>query len=195
MKKVPLVDPELMKHRLRTFAMLDAIVAPEFRSFEFHPRWARGQQLGAFKDGSGNFFFAWFCRAGAVLRGFDHERQLTAAQRAALIAPCPPALGAAHREPAFALDELTFCLWNVGRGWKSSNTKSTGEREVLGCFRPNFAKWAAGYYGERLDPRALNLLWWGREPIELASIRALNPEPDLPQVRAEAKLLGYRLVR
>jgi len=52
--------------------MLDAIVSPAQRSFEYHPHWHDGEQMGAFKDTEGDYFFAWFCAHGAVIRGFAH---------------------------------------------------------------------------------------------------------------------------
>lgn len=109
--------PEVMQRRLRVFAMVDAIVAPDARSFEFHPKWGRGEQLGAFKNGSGDFFFAWFSRRGAVVRGFDHESKMSPfrhqppRQWPGLVEELPKHLGYALTEPAFALEELTFLAW------------------------------------------------------------------------------------
>lgn len=196
-----LLDPELMKERLRVFTMVDAIVAPDMRSFEWHPAWKKREQMGAYKDGSGNFFFAWFSPKGAVIRGFDHESKLSPFRKRppeewpGLFDGFPPALEYARREPAFVLDEITFAMWTTGRGWRAGAVKTgaDGSDELLSCFRPNYAKWAEETYGEPLHPEALRRIWWHREPIDRATIDALNPNADLATIREEAKLTGFAL--
>lgn len=198
-----LPSPEVMQRRLRVFAMVDAIVAPEFRSFEFHPKWGRGEQMGAFKNGSGDFFFAWFSPRGAVLRGFDHESKMSPFQHQpprpwpGLLEGLPKPLGYALTEPAFALEELTFLLWNTKNRWGTSKAVKLapgadpdGAVDLLGCFRPAFSKWAAAYYGEPLHAGSLSALW-KEEPLTEELVFALNPEADLAAVKAEAKDLAW----
>jgi hypothetical protein len=200
--------PELMERRLRTFTMVDAIVNPEFRSFEWHPKWGRGQRMGAFKDGCGNFFFAWFCKAGAVIRGFDHESVMSPFQEdppvewPGLFDGLPKSLASAKREPAFMLEELTFACWANGRegDWVASrsvkfprrNADADGSGVLLKCFQPNFARWASEYYGERVHAASLSAIW-NEEPITGAMLEAMNPEHDLATVKEEAKLCGFKL--
>lgn len=206
-----LPDPELMKARLRTFTMLDAIVAPDLRSFEWHPKWGRRESMGAFKDGEGNAFFAWFSPRGAVVRGFDHESVMSPFRRdppaawPGLWEGLPAALAYAAREPAFVPEEITFAAWNVGRGWVCGPVKppprsaaggrggvdADGAKDLLGCFAKDFARWAAGYYGAPLDRAALARVWWGKEPIDRATAAALNPDYDAATIVEEAALTGY----
>ncbi len=203
LKNLP--SPEIMKMRLRTFAMLDAIVATSTRSFEFHPRWRRGEQMGAFKDGSGNFFFVWFSAKGAVIRGFDHDspmspfRKKPPAPWPGLFEGLPRSLSYALGEEAFALEEVTFCFWHQGRRWVPGAAELPrgkdvdGAESLLACFSLNFSRWAARYYGEPLDKAALTRVWWGKEPIDGAVAAALNPSFDAREIRQEAALLGYKV--
>lgn len=209
-----LPDPELMKLRLRTFAMLDAILAPDMRSFEWHPRWGRRESMGAFKDGEGNAFYAWFSPRGAVVRGFDHESVMSPFRRdpptpwPGIWDGLPAALASVIREPAFVPEEITFAAWNVGRGWSCGSVKpppraagaggragadADGAKGLLGCFAKDFARWAAGHYGARLDRAALARVWWGREPIDRATAAALNPDYDAVTIVEEAALTGHRV--
>ncbi len=197
-----LPHPELMRDRLRMMNLLDAIMAPDTRAFEWHPKWGRGEQLGAFKDGEGNFFFAWFSPRGAVLRGFDHDSKMSPFRRQppapwpGLFDGLPAQLGYVLKEPAFVQDEVTFCLWNVGDGWQAGDVQrppgktADGADVLLGCFGRRFRDWATQYYGEELDQGALTKLWWGKHALTTADVLALNPEADLKAVRAEAKLVG-----
>lgn len=197
-----LPDPELMAQRLRVFSMLDAILAPDFRSFEFHPKWGKGEQMGAFKDGEGNFFFAWFSPKGAVIRGFDHESKMSPFQHdppklwPGLLDGLPKALAYAKTEPAFALDELTFCLWNTKDRWETGKVDlparedPDGAIEVLRCFQPKFSAFAAEYYGEKVHADGLHALW-RQLPLTEDLVKTINPKADLAAVKAEAKDLGW----
>jgi hypothetical protein len=199
---VAIPDPDLLHRRLRVFAMVDAIVSPEFRSFEFHPRWGRGESVGAFKNGSGDCFFAWFSGRGAVVRGFDHECVMSPFRRdppmiwPGLLEEFPAALEYALREPAFGDTELTFCYWHAGQEWMRADCERPrgpdpdGSEHVLACLRESFPKWAREYYGEELPLAPLAAVWRG-DPLTPALVKALNPDADLQAVRAEAKALGW----
>jgi hypothetical protein len=199
--------PDLMRRRLRTFAMHDAIVAPRSRSFEFHPRWARGQQMGAFKDGEGNAFFAWFTAQGAVVRGFDHDSAMSPfrhdppARWPGLFDGLPAALAHAQVEPAFVPDEITFACWATGGEgeWRTGpvvpprGKDADGSARLLACFNANFERWRKAYYATRSSP-GFDVLWWGKDPLTPEVVFGLNADADLKEVRAEAVLLGWKTV-
>jgi hypothetical protein len=185
--------------------MYDSIAAPEFRSFEFHPNWGPGSaQMGAFKDGCGNFFFAWFSAKGAVIRGFDHDSVMSPFRHdppvvwPGIFDGLPSALAYAVDEVAFVPEEITFAFWATGRegDWKAGRVKpapgkdADGAQELLGCFQQSFERWRKAYYD---TPRssALRVLW-DNEPLTREVVLALNPEADLKVVREEAKLLGWK---
>lgn len=193
-----------MRERLRTFAMLDTIVAPDMRSFEWHPKWGKREQMGAFKDGEGNFFFAWFSPKGTVVRGFDHESKMSPFQKdppviwPGLFDGLPKALAYATKEPAFALEEITFAFWCLGRDgdWEAGDVKLAkgpdpdGAVQLLGCFQKNFHRWANGYYGTELDDAAIARVWAGKA-IDWSTLEALNTDFDERAVREEAELLDW----
>jgi hypothetical protein len=160
--------------------------------------------MGAFKDGEGNFFFAWFSSKGAVVRGFDHESAMSpfckkpAAPWPGILEGLPASLSYAASEPAFALEELTFACWSTGGVWRAGKVKPPrgsdpdGAARLLGCFARNFHSWAEKYYEMKLADDGIDEVWFGR-PLDEAALRALNPEYDKKVVRAEAKLLGWKL--
>lgn len=179
-----------MKERFRAFAMLDAIVAPTTRMFEYHPKWGKGEVVAAFKDGEGSELFAWFTKDGAVLRGFAHD--LPAAKSA--WKGLPPKLAAAATEPAFG-DAVTFVGWTTGGDgdWTAGRSASKdGSADLLGFFGRSFAKWAAEAYGVELDGGALDVVWRGL-PLDRLVIAKLNPDYDEKEIKREAKVLGWKL--
>lgn len=187
--------------------MLDTILAPSTRSFEWHPRWNRREQAGVFKDGEGNFFFAWFCPRGAVVRGFDHESKMSPFQTdPPEVAPemfdgIPEALLGAIEEPAFSRNETTFCFWSPGRSgrWLAGRSKhdtgdeTDGSAALLACFCDDFRRWACSFYGVELDDDALRRLWPERRPLDWDTLEALNVDFDERAVREEAELLDWEI--
>jgi hypothetical protein len=179
-----------MKERLRAFAMLDVILAPDLRMFEFHPKWSKGEALGAYKDGEGNELFVWFTKEGTVLRGFDHERPHNEEAFKGL----PPKLEAATKEPAFG-DAVTFACWATSKegDWTAGKSSAKdGSKELLAPFGRNFTKWATEAYGVELDGGALDRIWNGL-PLDRIAIARLNPDYDEKAIKAEAKILGWKV--
>ena len=200
-KKV-LAEPELLKKRLRLLTLYDAIVAPKFRSFEFHPKWGPGAaQMGAFKNGSGDFFFAWFSPQGTVIRGFDHESSMTPFRKeppeiwAGLFDGLPDPLGYALAESAFGAECVTFAIWHVGQGWRSGAVKLAagkdpdGAEQLLACFADDIEGFCEKYYG-CVGSTVLRALG-GDGALTTALVFELNPDADLEVVREEAALVGW----
>lgn len=188
-----LPSPALLKERFRSFSMLDAVVAPDVRCFEYHPKWGKGQIVGAYKDGSGNELFAWFSKHGAVLRGFDHE--LPRANADELWKDVPEHLAYPRTEPAFGGDDITFLCWTEDREGPWTAAKSPvkdGSAALLAPFQRNFLKWAAGAYDEELDAGVVDRLWRGA-PLDRISVAKLNADYDEKAIKKEAKLLGWKL--
>ncbi|MCC6993776.1 MAG: hypothetical protein IT370_04000 [Deltaproteobacteria bacterium] len=82
----------------------------------------------------------------------------------------------------------------AGRAGAAAPGKTAdGADALLACFGRRFRDWAEQHYGEKLDRAALTKLWWGKHALTTADVLALNPQADLEAVRAEAKLLGWRI--
>lgn len=175
---------------MRAFAMLDVILAPDARMFEFHPKWGKGEVVGAYKDGCGNELFVWFTKDGTVLRGFDHDLPKNKDAWKGL----PPKLEAASKEPAFG-EEVTFVCWATSKegDWIGGKAASKdGSKELLAPFRPNFFKWATEAYGVELDGGVIDRIWGGL-PLDRIAIAKLNPDYDEKAIKAEAKILGWKV--
>jgi hypothetical protein len=195
-----------MKAHLRFCAMLDAIVSPELRSFEFHATWAKDEQMGAFKDTEGDCFFAWFSAEGAVVRGFVHESPMSPYRRnppepwASLWDGLPASLSCAKTEPAFGGDDVTFAFWADGLDgpWTAGPVKPPKDKDpdgaatlLFGPFSKEFCRWAEGYYDQKLAAAAIEALRAQDKTLVSASVAALNPTFDLQAVENEAKALDW----
>lgn len=106
--------------------MLDAILAPEweYRCYSFNPGWdqERGWRMGSFRNGCGDEYFILFLSdAVAAIKGFDHEA-FNGSSVEGVLDGLPADLADFRNEPAFSMENTTFCLWNVGSGWQRSET-------------------------------------------------------------------------
>jgi hypothetical protein len=195
-----------MKAHLRFCAMLDAIVSPELRSFEFHPAWAENEQMGAFKDTEGDCFFAWFSAQGAVVRGFAHESPMSPYRKnppepwVSLWDGLPASLSYPKTEPAFGGDDVTFACWTEGQDglWTAGPVKPPTDKDpdgaeslLFGPFSKGFHRWAEGYYDQKLASAAIEALGAKNRTLVSATVTALNPTFDLQAVENEAKALDW----
>jgi hypothetical protein len=114
-----LPDVEELRRLVQSLAVLDAILSPEweFRYYSFDAHWNAAQQMGSMRDGSGDGFFALFSPAGCFLKGFAHESPMSpyASEPPAvwpgILEGVPEEFADGLREPAFKMEETTFCVW------------------------------------------------------------------------------------
>ncbi|MDI1454393.1 hypothetical protein NHG22_11295 [Streptomyces sp. ATE26] len=119
-----LPDPARLRAHLQALAALDGAIGddPRFCRYTFDATWGPGVEAALMDNGSGDDFVVLFTPAGVLIRGFDHESQMSpyAADDEqvwpGVIDEVPAALRPLLDEPAFR-DEgidaprVTACLW------------------------------------------------------------------------------------
>ncbi|MGW3163450.1 hypothetical protein ACWC9Q_11275 [Streptomyces sp. NPDC001142] len=119
-----LPDPDELRAHLRALAILDATIGddPRFCRHTFDTAWGPGEEAALMKNGSGDDFSVLFTPAGVLIRGFDHESEMSPYGTddeqvwPGVIDEVPAALSPLLNEPAFC-DEgidaprVTACLW------------------------------------------------------------------------------------
>ncbi|MEU3651851.1 hypothetical protein AB0E67_03210 [Streptomyces sp. NPDC032161] len=119
-----LPDAVELRAHLRALAILDATIGddPRFCCYTFDTAWGPGEEAALMKNGSGDDFSVLFTPAGALIRGFDHESEMSPYGTddeqvwPGVIDEVPAALSPLLNEPAFR-DEgidtprVTACLW------------------------------------------------------------------------------------
>lgn len=79
------------------------------------------------RNGSGDHYFAVFRGRGAIIKGFDHEANMSPWSRTpdtvwpGVLDSVPKEFDGFLNEPAFSINETTFCLWYGANdfGWSS----------------------------------------------------------------------------
>lgn len=199
-----------LRHVLQSMAMLDAIICPEWdgRYYSFNAEWGAGEQMGSMRNGSGDEFFAFFNSAGCWLKGFAHESAMTpyreTPQRVwpGVLDAVPQEFAACLREPAFSIEDVTFCIWRrtADGGWQIGPISfPAGDRDPdgSGCLlskldgRPEtYRAWAIEYY-EREVPLAAVEHVYRHWPLTNQIIAQLNPELAPTELAADLRAIGY----
>ena len=195
---------------MQSLAMLDAILCPEwqYHYFSFNSRWAPGAQMGSMRNGQGDHYFALFNSVGCWLKGFDHESAMTPfATNPPKVAPgvldgVPPEFADCLNEPAFVLDETTFCIWRRygDAAWQRGPVSldsddqdpdgSAGLLQYLDANPQTYRSWAQDYYERDVSPTAVQSVY-AHQPLNQRSVSQLNADISLETLNAEIEEIGY----
>ncbi|MDQ0794229.1 hypothetical protein [Streptomyces sp. B1I3] len=119
-----LPGPAELRSHLRGLAVLEATIGddPQFCCHTFDSAWGPGEEAALMDNGSGDDFSVVFTPAGVLIRGFDHESEMSPYATddeqvwPGVIDDVPAALSPLLDAPAFrdeGIDALriTVCLW------------------------------------------------------------------------------------
>ncbi|TXS06000.1 hypothetical protein EAO73_07910 [Streptomyces sp. col6] len=117
-----LPGPEELRTHVRALAALDAAIGddPRFCCYTFDSAWAPGEETALMDNGSGDDFSVHFTPAGVLIRGFDHESEMSPyvndEVRPGVIDDVPASLRPLLDDPAFRdegidASRVTACLW------------------------------------------------------------------------------------
>ncbi len=194
-----------LRELLRSLAMLDAILCRDWdgRHFSFDAHWGRGETLGSLRNGQGDHFFALFNDYGCFLKGFVHDSPAAAAPLPAAehYRDLPPALAPCLHEPAFATQEVTFCIWRsfTDAAWTHHShpwppgDDPDGSAYLLFRLDGNpetYRQWAEDYYEHDVDLKAVQAIY-ARSTLTADLLRSLNPERKLSELREDLRAIGY----
>lgn len=204
-----LPDVDGVRRLLQSLAMLDAILSPEweYRYYSFNTRWSPGEQMGSMRNGSGDDFFALFNHAGCFLKGFDHEAAMSPYALdpptvwPGVLEGVPPELAAGLSEPAFRMEDTTFCIWRKygAAKWQHGpvafppGADPDGSEHLLSALdgRPEtYQEFAEEYYEQTIPLEAIRHILDHR-PLTDAIVRRLNAERTLANLAEEIDEIGY----
>lgn len=208
---------EILRGRSLAVSMLDAILWPEWegRRYWYTADWGGGQSATEIRDGCGNDCFVVYTSAGAFIKGFDHESEMSPGRTRppklwpGLIDDVPEVFAEFLTEPAF-LDPsgcfaATFCIWRqhgdnrwltgpVDYATVRDRNDPDGAHDLLGLFTDStsqsYRTFAASYFGVQTDPVAVSHVFDLR-PLTQEVVARLNPDLTLDDLDADIRLAGY----
>ena len=197
-----LPDVPTLRRLMQSLATLEAMLSPEWetRYYSFDSRWAPGETMGSMRNGTGDQWFALFCRAGAAIVGLDHESvtYTPGAPRPWVFRDLPKEL---HRnvlqEPAFDTGNVTFCAWRLAGDTRWSCGAPRGCRDgsagllaILDGSPAGYLDFARWYHGRDLALDDVATVY-RHEPITPTLLERLSPSLVLETLREDLDEIGY----
>lgn len=195
----------------QSLAMLDAILCPEweYRYYSFNAQWNSDEMMASMRDGSGDSYYMLFSPAGAILKGFAHEAPMTPYAAVpprvwpGVLETVPHEFAGFLTEPAFVLEETTFCIWRTFHEahWRCGTIQfpddpdPDGSATLLAIFDYNphtYHTFAETYYECSVSFDAVVQLY-NHQPLTEALVAALNPDVSLADVSSDQQEIGYPL--
>jgi hypothetical protein len=196
----------------KSLAMLDAILMPEWdnRYYSFNSKWAENEQMASMRNGQGDGWYCGFGLSGAFLKGFDHESEMSPWSMEitkvwpGVLDAVPDAFKSFATEPAFSMEDTTFCMWrgiqdaqwNAGKVSFPAGDDPDGSEWMLSILdgNPNtYKSWAEDYYERPVSLPAVQQIY-EHAPLTAELVQALSATVEFEALLADALEIGYSVV-
>jgi hypothetical protein len=203
---------EALRKLTQALAMLDAIMMPEwdYRYYSFNCKWGDAQQMASMRNGEGDEWFCGFGVWGAFLKGFDHESEMSPwSMQVPKVWPgvldsVPEDFRSFATEPAFSMNDTTFCIWRGVRDseWKVGQITCPGGGDPDGSAwmlsllddRPvSYQAFAESYYERPVSLSAVQRIY-EHAPLTAELVQELNSAVVLNSVLSDAAQIDYPVV-
>ena len=198
-----------LKQLLKSFAVLDSILCPEWdsRFYSYNAHWAAGEEMASMRNGCGDEYYVLFNAQGCFIKGFAHETAMSSWGTAnqlpwkGILDTVPVEFKDAVTEPAFSMGDISFCIWrtladdkwNIGSFDFADDDDPDGSEYLFELFdgKPaSYIAFANDYFEVELDLSTVAGIY-EQKPLTLEMIYKLNPDVDLEQVKADLLEIGY----
>ncbi|WP_313639654.1 hypothetical protein [Paenibacillus sp.] len=197
-----LPEPKILKELMKILASLNIVCCPEewLRYHSFIPESDDNVSIASIDNGSGDHLFIIFAPQGTIIKGFDHESEVSPyAQDEHEVWPgiyeeVPTSLLSLLEDEAIAKEDVTFCFWyeNNDSMWQQGKVEipdgaEDGSDFLIGTiFRTaeDFVEFAEGYFELTLPIEIVAKIYEG-EAITREMIKAINPDSDVEKVFQE----------
>jgi len=207
LKTLPGIDQ--LKSLCQSLAMLDAIISPdwEYRYYSFDSKWGINEMMASMRNGQGDDFFILFNNDGAIIKGFDHESLMSPYSNEprrvwpGVLDEVPDVFRGFLPEPAFAVEDTTFCLWlrTEYPCWSTGNiaypegADPDGSDHLLFIFdgKPEtYRKFAEEYYESSIPLSAVEYIY-NHQPLTDEIIASLNSDVSFANLKDDIENIGY----
>jgi hypothetical protein len=190
-------------------AMLDAILSPdwEYRYYSFNSNWAPNEMMASMRNGSGDEYFILFNSIGAIIKGFDHESPMSPyadesqATWPGVLDDVPAEFQGFLSEPAFSIQDTTFCIWrkHSDSTWQTGKITypnapdpdgSEGLLFILDSDPKTYHTFAEAYYEQEVELAAVEHIY-EHKALTPEIITRLNADVTLEELKEEIEEIGY----
>lgn len=201
-----LPEPEKLKKLIKIHALLNIILCRDewIRYHSFVPEWKDKISMAHIDNGSGDHLFILFAPQGTIIKGFDHESELSPYARdefeiwPGIYEGVPKTLLSLLEDEAIEHEDVTFCIWREtgDLDWQKGRVEmpegeDDGSTFLIGTiFRTpkDFVEFAEGYFDLTLPIDIVANIYDGI-PVTARMIQMLNPDCDVEDVLQEIEAL------
>ena len=189
-----------------SLATLDAILCREWqhRYYSFNKDWdkATGSRMGAMRNGCGDDYFILFTGAGVAIKGYAHEYPMANPGHppAGILDGFPAVIENFLSEPAFTMEDTTFCLWHQADGEWSGGPVGFPEGDdpdgsefllqLLTAAPKDYQEYARDYFKVEIPLDAIERIY-RHEPLTCELVGDLNSETTLAELADDLEEIGY----
>jgi hypothetical protein len=200
-------QPGRLKDLLISHAALNIILCSEAwnRYHRFTKNWAENVDMAEIDNGSGDNMFVFFSEKGVLIKGFDHESDVSPHARdeyavwPGMYDKVPEHFMKLLDDASIEKDDVTFCIWRetADTDWKQGDVKfENGEIDgsgyLLGTIYPSakaFKEWADDYFEVKLPLDMIESVY-KKNKLSDEMIMTLNKDCDIEAVKKELEELG-----
>jgi hypothetical protein len=198
-----------LERLLKSLAALDTILCPEwdYRYYSFNSQWAENELMGSMRNGSGDEFYALFNSNGCFIKGFAHESAMsswgTENQKPwdGLLNGLPEEFEEAAKEPAFSMEDISFCLWkkHTDISWLRGNFEFDEDEdpdgseyllELFDCNPASYKEFATDYHELDVDLSLISKIY-NHETLTPDIVNGLNPDANFKELLPQLIEIGY----
>ncbi|MGE8207288.1 hypothetical protein ACQKP0_22620 [Heyndrickxia sp. NPDC080065] len=201
-----LPEPESLKTLMIVQAALNTILCETewLRYHSFVQEWDEGVCMAKIDNGAGDHLIMLFSAEGSIIKGFDHESQLSPyAQNKHKVWPgiydnAPSELLSLLEHEGIGKEDVTFCIWrkNSDSSWQKGKVKmpkgaDDGSNFLIGAIYQtpeDFVQFAEDYFELTLPIEVVEKVYEG-VPITAERIQMLNPDFVTEEVYRELESL------
>ncbi|MNI41598.1 hypothetical protein D3C73_958550 [compost metagenome] len=201
-----LPEPEKLKKLMKIHALLNIVLCRDewIRYHSFVPEWKDQISMAQIDNGSGDHLFILFAPQGTIIKGFDHESELSPYARdeheiwPGIYEGVPKILFSLLEDEAIENEDVTFCIWREisDLEWQKGKVEipvgeNDGSEFLLGTIFQTpeaFVEFAKGYFDLTLSIDIVANIYNGI-PITAEMIQMLNPDCDVKEVLQEIESL------
>jgi hypothetical protein len=187
----------------KSIAILDAIHMPEweYRYYSFNSKWDKNEMMASMRDGSGKHYFALFNQYGLIIKGFEHlsDTEDNCHKNGQIgkdiFAGVPAEFSGFLKEPAFIIEDTTFCIWNIkSKGvWYSNKVYRADELYLLKVLiggAKGYMEWAEEYYEKEIHKSVVEDIF-NFKPLNEVIVKSLNNEISMQDVKEDVIEIDY----
>lgn len=198
-----LPEPMRLKDLLKILASLNIVLCPEDEWLRYHsfvPEWDENISMAKIDNGAGDHLFILFSPQGILMKGFDHESELSPHARdefeiwPGIYEEVPISLSHLLEDESIDKEDVTFCIWRETKDseWRMGTVEipegaEDGSSFLLGTIyqtAEDFVEFAEGYFEMTLSLDIVKKIYEG-DTLTADMIRMLNHDCDADKVLQE----------